>query len=126
MPSDERERRHAPRLPVELDVSVRDLGRPEESREAVLRNIGVGGVFIETSVGLPLGTAVQLDVEVDGEKVSVEGQVIRVEWQSGRSGASAERRVRGLAVEFRPGQSTVKTLLARVERAAPAPGEADA
>ena len=125
MPIDER--RRAPRLPVELSVAFRDLGRPEESHADLVRNISAGGVFIETSVGLPVGTAVAVGIQLDprGRSIELEGEVVRVEWQSGTTGSRSERRVQGLAVLFRPGQPAVVTLLERCRAApeAPAPRE---
>lgn len=118
MAQEERERRRSPRWTVELAVAFRHLGRPDESHEDVVRNLSEGGVFIETSVGLPLGTPLAIEVALEDppgrDVVTVEGEVVRVEWQVGRTGSTEERTARGLAVAFVPGQErVVNRLLAR-------------
>ena len=115
MTSDECERRDSERLLVELNVSFCDLGRPEESFEDVARNLSEGGVFIETSVGLPLGTPLQLEVRFGPGKPSVvvNGEVIRVEAEMGVTGSTQERRVVGLAIHFQPGQTKAVERLIR-------------
>lgn len=115
MSDDDRERRRAPRFGVEMRVAVRHLGRPDETFEETMRNLSLGGVFIDTSVGLRPGTPVGLDVQVDGDMLSVEGEVVRVEWEAERAGSGSGRRSRGVAIEFRPGQEAVIADL--VERA---------
>lgn len=113
--ADESERRQAPRFAVELRVAVRHLGRPDETHEETIRNISSGGVFIDTSVGLPPGTPVGLDVVLDEDTVPVEGEVVRVEWEAERG---SEGPSRGIAIAFRPGQDAViERLVAKVRRA---------
>lgn len=117
MPVEERERRRSARQLVELSVHFRHLGRPEETYEDIARNISMGGVFIETSVGLPLGTPLWAEISFEGDTppVTVEGEVVRVEEQAVTC-AKGEPPVRGLAVEFRPGQPALEALMARIKR----------
>lgn len=118
MQSDDRERRESTRLEVELSVEVRHLGRPDESFADVTRDLGAGGLFIDTTVGLPLGTPVSIEVTVGdgGRPITVEGEVVRVECQTGMTGSKADRRVCGLAISFEPKQRSVAKLLERVSK----------
>lgn len=117
MTSAERERRRSRRFRVELSVAFRHLGRPEETFAELARDISEGGVFIETSVGLPVGTPVAVEVlgVPGGRPVTVDGEVVRVEWNAGNTGSTVENGDRGLAVEFRSGQDGLQTLIAHIE-----------
>lgn len=117
MTAEGRERRRTRRFQVELSVAFRHLGRPEENFAELARNISEGGVFIETSVGLPIGTPLALEIlgVPGGRPITIEGEVVRVEWNAGNTGSTIENGERGLAVEFRPGQDGLRALIRHIE-----------
>ncbi|MBX2813299.1 MAG: PilZ domain-containing protein [Myxococcales bacterium] len=104
---DAEERRCSERLTAVIKVAFRDLGRPEETFQDVTRNLSEGGVFIETSVVLPLGTPLLVEVRFEGAyaPVAIDGEIIRVEGEMSSQDVVAMRRVVGIAVRFREGQS---------------------
>lgn len=66
------ERRQEMRLPCELTVKLRSK---EKSVKAGVRDMGLGGVFIETDVSFAIGTHV--DVEVRGRSTDEYGLRVR-------------------------------------------------
>lgn len=96
------ERRHSPRLPVEMRVQFRHLRRPQESFAEVARNVSSGGLYIESTVGLEPGTQVDLEIlpgpRVKGIKVKAE--VVRIEEEIGETGSRSDGRARGMGLRF--------------------------
>lgn len=126
------ERRAHPRLVAELRVRMRDLGDPRAADDSLTRDISRGGLFLSTTVGLPVGTLVDLEIDV-GPTVrplrfgSVEvpvsslaspdllrfrAEVVRVESEApGPSG-----RVRGMGLRFiDPDPDAVQRLVEQAE-----------
>ncbi len=81
------DRRYDRRVPIDV---VHD-GVPIA---AVTRNISLGGIFIESEVGLPFGARVALKFRIptQSEPIEVDGQV---RWQEVEDGA-----VRGIGIRF--------------------------
>jgi hypothetical protein len=96
------ERRRSPRLPVELHVEFRHLGRPNESYGEICRNLSAGGVFLDTTVVLELGTEVDLEVAPGPgvRPIKLRAKVIRVEEEPVSTGSKVTTRTRGMALEF--------------------------
>ncbi len=96
------ERRRAPRLPVEMHVEFRHLGRPHESFADIARNMSAGGVFIDSSVGLSLNTEVQLEIAPGpgSRPIKLQAQVVRVEEEAVGTGSKVTTRTRGMALRF--------------------------
>lgn len=96
------ERRRSPRLPVELHVEFRHLGRPTESFAEIVRNLSSGGVFLETSVGLELGTEVALAIAPGpgARPIRMRAEVVRVEEEPVTTGSKVTARTRGMALRF--------------------------
>ncbi|MEL7371318.1 MAG: PilZ domain-containing protein [Myxococcota bacterium] len=112
------ERRRAHRLPVELHVEFRHLGRPKETFADLSRNLGAGGVFIDTTVGLELGTEVALEVSPSpgSRAIKVRARVVRVEEERVGTGSKVTLRTRGMALSFTepdPGEMSRLMTLAR-------------
>src|SRR4051794_26812624 len=102
MTSDRDERRQAPRLPVEIRVEFKHLGRPQDSFAELSRDISSGGCFVKTSVGLELGTELALEI-VRGpgaQPISMRAEVVRVEEEPGETGSKATTRTKGMALRF--------------------------
>ncbi|MCC7381965.1 MAG: PilZ domain-containing protein [Deltaproteobacteria bacterium] len=102
MPVGQEERRQAPRYSVELKVEFRHLGRPQDTFADLTRDISAGGIFVDTTVGLPLGTEVALEITPSGDvtPIRVRAEVVRVEEQPGQTGSKATTRTRGMALKF--------------------------
>jgi uncharacterized protein (TIGR02266 family) len=98
------DRRQASRWPVELHVEFRHLGRPSESHQEISRNISTGGVFLATSVCLPLGTEVALEVTPGpgSRPIRMRAEVVRVEEDPAQKGSRSTTRARGMALRFLP------------------------
>jgi len=75
--SGQAERRAHPRIPTRLLVHYRS---PGELRQAIIRNVSRGGLFIETAFAPPVGTRLQVRLRVDdgGEEVEVPCEVVSV------------------------------------------------
>ncbi|MFT3710654.1 MAG: PilZ domain-containing protein [Archangium sp.] len=89
-------RRAYPRADIHVKAKLSLADDPSRSFEAALPtvNLSVGGMFLESSFFLKLGTRllIQLDLPQKGRSVKVKGEVVRVE--SGSKGAS------GFALRF--------------------------
>lgn len=96
------ERRKSPRLPVELHVEFRHLGRPSETYGDICRNLSAGGVFLDTTVGLELGTEVALEIAPGPgmRPIKMRAEVIRVEEEPVTTGSKVTTRTRGMALRF--------------------------
>jgi hypothetical protein len=96
------ERRKSPRLLVELHVEFRHLGRPNETYADICRNLSAGGVFLDTTVGLELGTEVDLEIAPGpGVKpIKMRAEVVRVEEEPVSTGSKVTTRTRGMALRF--------------------------
>jgi hypothetical protein len=96
------ERRRSPRLPVELHVEFRHLGRPHETYADICKNLSAGGVFLDTTVGLELGTEVDLEIAPGpGVKpIKMRAEVVRVEEEPVSTGSKVTTRTRGMALRF--------------------------
>jgi uncharacterized protein (TIGR02266 family) len=96
------DRRSSARIPAELRVEFRHLGRPHESFSDISRDISNGGIFIDTSVGLEVGTEVSLDISPGPSALPIrlQAEVVRVEEELPASGSSVTVRVRGMALRF--------------------------
>ena len=120
-------RRRSLRVSAELRVEFRHLGRPSESVAQLTRNLSAGGVFVDTTVALELGTLLALDIAPGrGSKtISLKAEVVRVEEDRTSAGSKVTTRVRGMGLRFvqsDPGE--MKRLLALA--AALRRGESDA
>jgi len=102
MPPAPSERRRAERYDVDLRVEFRHLGRPEDTYADITRDISAGGIFVDTTVGLEVGTEVALEITPGptSTPIQVRAQVVRVEEQSGETGSKATARTRGMALRF--------------------------
>jgi len=110
-------RRHA-RLPVQLRVEFRHLKRPEETFADTVRNVSGGGIFVATTVGLPEGTLLSLDVRPGPglRPIRLQAEVVRVEESWGETGSRQEGRTRGMGLRFvtnEPGEMERLLALAR-------------
>jgi hypothetical protein len=96
------ERRLAPRFPVEIRVEFKHLGRPQESFADLSRDIGAGGCFVKTSVGLELGTELALEIAPGpgASPIVMRAEVVRVEEEPGETGSRATTRTKGMALRF--------------------------
>jgi uncharacterized protein (TIGR02266 family) len=96
------ERRESPRVLVELRVEFRHLGRPNETYADIIRNLSQGGVFLDTSVGLPVNTELELEVSPGpgARPVRLAAQVVRVEEEPVGTGSRVTTRTRGMALRF--------------------------
>ncbi|MBK8010364.1 MAG: PilZ domain-containing protein [Deltaproteobacteria bacterium] len=96
------ERRRAPRFPVELHVEFRHLGRPAETYAEITRNLSAGGVFLESTVTLPVGTVVELEIAPGSNirSIKLRAEVVRVEEETVTTGSRVTARVRGMALSF--------------------------
>lgn len=96
------ERRRSPRLPVELHVELRHLGRPSETYADICRNVSAGGVFLDTTVGLELGTEVDLEITLSpgAKPIKMRAEVVRVEEEPVTTGSKVTTRTRGMALRF--------------------------
>ena len=89
-------------MPVELHVEFRHLGRPQDSFNDLSRNLSAGGVFIDTTVGLELGTEVALEVSPGPgtRAIKVRAEVVRVEEERVGTGSKVTSRTRGMSLTF--------------------------
>lgn len=98
----QQERRSSARIPVELRVEFRHLGRPEDTYADITRDISAGGVFVGTTVGLELGTELALEITPGpgASPIMLRAEVVRIEEQPGQTGSRATSRTRGMALKF--------------------------
>lgn len=96
------ERRRAVRVPAELRIEFKHLGRPSETYADLTRNLSAGGVFVDTSVGLQTGVELALEITLgSGDKpIRMRAEVVRVEEESGETGSDVAVRTRGMALRF--------------------------
>src|SRR5688572_10551970 len=96
------DRRKSPRLPVELHVEFRHLGRPNETYADICKNLSSGGVFLDTTVGLELGTEVDLEIAPGPgvRPIKMRAEVVRVEEEPVSTGSKVTTRTRGMALRF--------------------------
>lgn len=96
------DRRRHPRLPVELHVEFRHLGRPQETYADIARNLSAGGVFIGTTVALELGTELTLEIAPGpgSRPIKVRAEVVRIEEEPVGTGSKVTARTRGMALRF--------------------------
>ena len=96
------ERRRSPRLPVELHVEFRHLGRPSEGYADISKNLSAGGVFIDTTVALELGTEVDLEIAPGPgiRPIRMRAEVVRVEEEPVTTGSKVTAPTRGMALRF--------------------------
>jgi hypothetical protein len=89
-------------LPVELHIEFRHLGRPSETYADICRNLSAGGVFLDTTVGLELGTEVDLEITpgAGSKPIKMRAEVVRVEEEPVSTGSKVTTRTRGMALRF--------------------------
>jgi uncharacterized protein (TIGR02266 family) len=82
------------RVPVRLRVSFGDQGA---LRECLMTNISRGGVFIATEDPLPIGTSLQLRIQVGelGRTMDIAGEIVTV-----NTGADMKTSERGMGIRF--------------------------
>jgi len=87
---------------VELHVEFRPLGRPTETYADISRNLSSGGVFLDTTVGLELGTEVDLEIAPGPgvRPIKMRAEVVRVEEEPVTTGSKVTTRRRGMALRF--------------------------
>ena len=102
MARDGGERRLSPRVPVELRVEYRHLGRPHESHSELSRNVSSGGVFVNTTVAVERGTEVALEISPGPgtRPIKLRAEVARVEEEPVSTGSRVTARTRGMALRF--------------------------
>lgn len=87
---------------MELPVEFRHLGRPNETYGEMCRNLSAGGVFLDTTVGLELGTEVDLEVAPGAgvRPIRMRAEVVRIEEEPVTTGSRVTSRTRGMALRF--------------------------
>lgn len=88
--------RHAPRMPLRLQVEYRSL---DEFLVDYTSNVSLGGIFIQTAEPLPVGTRFRLRLRIPGRKRAIE-TVGTVRWAM--SVADAGPMNPGMGVQFDP------------------------
>lgn len=68
-----KERRKHPRVSVAVEVDVKSEHNFYVGRT---RDISLGGLFLEMTVGIEIGARVGLDLSLDGRKFKLEGEVV--------------------------------------------------
>ncbi len=106
------------KLPVELHVEFRHLGRPRETFADLTKSLRAGGVFIDTTVVLDKGTRVVLEVSPSpgSRAIRVQAQVAGVEEERVGTGSKVTSRTRGMELTFLdpdPGEMSRLMTLAR-------------
>lgn len=83
-------------------MEFRHLGRPSETYADIISNLSQGGVFLGTSVVLPLDTDVELEVSPGpgAKAIHLLGRVVRVEEEPVGTGSRVTARTRGMALKF--------------------------
>ena len=96
------DRRRAVRVPAELRVEFKHLGRPTDSYAELTKNLSAGGVFVDTTVGLELGTEVALEIAPGpgAQPIRMRAEVVRVEEEQVSTGSKVTSRARGMALQF--------------------------
>ena len=87
------DRRSSPRIATRLRCSYADC---DELRRASVTNLATGGVFISTTAPAPLGTRLQLRIQIEesGAEIEVPGVVVSTNFAPGQP------RQRGMGVRF--------------------------
>ena len=98
----EKERRRFQRIDAELRVELRHLGRSGESFADVTRDVSEGGLFVETSVALEVGTIVSVEIlpTKGAQPIRLDAEVVRVEEEAGAKHSKKIKRVQGMALKF--------------------------
>ena len=106
------ERRESPRVLVELRVEFRHLGRPTETYADIIRNLSQGGVFLDTSVGLPVNTEVELEVSPGpgARPIRLTAEVVRVEEEPVGTGSRVTTRTRGTGLGLPNAQRCIEAM----------------
>ena len=73
MASMTKERRRHPRVSIAIEVDVQSEHNFYVGRT---RDISVGGLFLETTIGIDIGARVGLNLTLDGRKFKLEGEVM--------------------------------------------------
>lgn len=96
------DRRRSPRIPAELRVELQHLGRPDDSPAELTRNLSAGGVFVDTSVVLPIGTEVAIEIMPGKgtDPVRLRTVVARIEYADAEPASDCAAQVRGMGLRF--------------------------
>lgn len=123
------ERRRSPRVPAELRLEFKHLGRPNETFEDLTRDLSEGGVFVATTVGLELGVELALEIAPGpgAAPIRMRAEVVRVEEEPVSTGSKVTTRARGMALRFKHADpAELARLLELTERMQREAKEADA
>lgn len=105
---------------AELRVRMRDLGDPRAPEESLTRDLSRGGLFLTTTVGLPIGTLLNVEIDIGRparplkfgdfevplklkqakEILRFRAEVVRVESEAPAPGSRFTGRVRGMGLRF--------------------------
>ena len=87
---------------MELHVEFRHLGRPSDTYAEISRNLSAGGVFLDTTVVLEMGTEVALEIAPGPgtRPIRMRAEVVRVEEEPVSTGSRVTTRTRGMALRF--------------------------
>lgn len=96
------ERRRSTRLPVEMRVQFRHLRRSQETFAEVAKNVSLGGLYVESTVGFEPGTRVELEIlpGPGARGIRVAAEVVRVEEEQAETGSRTDGRSRGMGLRF--------------------------
>ncbi len=85
-----------------MRVQFRHLKRPEETFAETALDVSRGGVFIQSTVGLEVGTLVALDVRPGpgARPIHIKAEVVRVEEVPAETGSRQVGRTRGMGLRF--------------------------
>lgn len=113
------DRRRSPRVPAELRVEFKHLGRPKDSYAELTKNLSAGGVFVGTTVALEVGTEVALEIAPGpgAKPIRLRAEVVRVEEEHVSTGSRVTARARGMGLSFKGSDPTeVRRLIDLSER----------
>lgn len=114
------ERRRYKRITTNLIARIRQSGRAEESELNTIKDVSLGGVFIETLAPFPVGTIIEFDFVIPGLNRMVSARGV-VRWSNDGVKANLPR---GMGVEFlevsKTGQDAIETFVEK-ESAPPDP-----
>jgi len=116
------DRRDSVRIPVRMKVEFESYG---EIRKSLMTNVSRGGLFIATGSPLPMGTALQISLQIEdtGQQVELSGEVV-----SQNTGPDLRREQAGMGIRFvnlsQSQQAAVEDLYRRTFRNAVEGGEA--